>query len=163
MTATGAPQRHLLVHQLLHHAHALLAAAADSEALPLASLLARAVDHLPAEDRADLDPPARARLTAEAAAQLLACTRTPIRPQDPHLESCLRALDRLPRAARTGLLAVAAQRTTPGLDSAAPPAACVPAPVGSPARGRAAGRCPCACNSGGFCGGCGHAGCGGRR
>lgn len=23
--------------------------------------------------------------------------------------------------------------------------------------------CPCACNSGGFCGGCGHAGCGGRR
>ena len=23
-------------------------------------------------------------------------------------------------------------------------------------------RCPCACNSGGFCGGCGHAGCGGR-
>lgn len=25
-----------------------------------------------------------------------------------------------------------------------------------------AGRCPCVCNSGGFCGGCGHAGCGGR-
>lgn len=24
------------------------------------------------------------------------------------------------------------------------------------------GPCPCACNSGGFCGGCGHAGCGGR-
>lgn len=23
--------------------------------------------------------------------------------------------------------------------------------------------CPCVCNSGGFCGGCGHAGCGGRR
>ena len=23
--------------------------------------------------------------------------------------------------------------------------------------------CPCECNSGGFCGGCGHAGCGGRR
>ena len=23
-------------------------------------------------------------------------------------------------------------------------------------------RCGCACNSGGFCGGCGHAGCGGR-
>lgn len=27
----------------------------------------------------------------------------------------------------------------------------------------AVGPCPCACNSGGFCGGCGHAGCGGRR
>lgn len=25
------------------------------------------------------------------------------------------------------------------------------------------GACPCECNSGGFCGGCGHAGCGGRR
>jgi hypothetical protein len=25
------------------------------------------------------------------------------------------------------------------------------------------GGCPCECNSGGFCGGCGHAGCGGRR
>ena len=23
--------------------------------------------------------------------------------------------------------------------------------------------CPCVCQSGGFCGGCGHAGCGGRR
>lgn len=23
--------------------------------------------------------------------------------------------------------------------------------------------CSCACNHGGFCGGCGHAGCGGRR
>jgi hypothetical protein len=23
-------------------------------------------------------------------------------------------------------------------------------------------QCPCACNAGGFCGGCGHAGCGGR-
>ncbi|TKA00100.1 hypothetical protein [Actinacidiphila oryziradicis] len=32
-----------------------------------------------------------------------------------------------------------------------------------PAAGRRrVGRCPCVCNSGGFCGGCGHAGCGGR-
>jgi hypothetical protein len=27
---------------------------------------------------------------------------------------------------------------------------------------RAVGPCPCVCNSGGFCGGCGHAGCGRR-
>jgi hypothetical protein len=32
-----------------------------------------------------------------------------------------------------------------------------------PAGKRLAGPCSCACNSGGFCGGCGHAGCGGRR
>jgi hypothetical protein len=30
-------------------------------------------------------------------------------------------------------------------------------------RGRYASPCPCECNHGGFCGGCGHAGCGGRR
>ena len=34
---------------------------------------------------------------------------------------------------------------------------------GRPQRSRSTGPCPCACNSGGFCGGCGHAGCGGRR
>jgi hypothetical protein len=28
--------------------------------------------------------------------------------------------------------------------------------------GRRVPPCPCECNSGGFCGGCGHAGCGGR-
>lgn len=30
-------------------------------------------------------------------------------------------------------------------------------------RPRRTGPCPCECNRGGFCGGCGHAGCGGRR
>ena len=30
-------------------------------------------------------------------------------------------------------------------------------------RPRRVGPCSCACNSGGFCGGCGHAGCGGQR
>jgi len=30
-------------------------------------------------------------------------------------------------------------------------------------RGLRVGPCPCECNSGGFCGGCGHGGCGGRR
>lgn len=30
-------------------------------------------------------------------------------------------------------------------------------------RGYNDGPCPCECNSGGRCGGCGHAGCGGRR
>ncbi len=30
-------------------------------------------------------------------------------------------------------------------------------------RAEAARHCTCECNSGSFCGGCGHAGCGGRR
>jgi hypothetical protein len=37
-----------------------------------------------------------------------------------------------------------------------------PPPVPGTARPHA-GPCPCACNNGGFCGGCGHAGCGARR
>jgi len=31
-----------------------------------------------------------------------------------------------------------------------------------PIRRRSTGPCPCECSRGGFCGGCGHAGCGGR-
>ncbi|MGW2317426.1 hypothetical protein [Streptomyces sp. NPDC001680] len=153
MSAAEAPQRRQLVNQLLHRAHALLEATDDSQAPPLAELLARAVDHMPAEDRADLDAPVLAWVVAEAAVQVLACTRIPIRPQDPHLASCLQALDRLPHTARTGLLAAATRRTIPDPDDAAPPTPHVQAP----------GRSPCPCNSGGFCGGCGHAGCGGRR
>ena len=35
--------------------------------------------------------------------------------------------------------------------------------VGGTVIQRPVGPCPCECNSGGFCGGCGHAGCGGLR
>ncbi|GAA2658753.1 hypothetical protein [Streptomyces vastus] len=167
MTDTGQPPCPLLVHHLLGHARALLAAAGDDEVPSLAALLARAADHLPDEDRASLDPPALARVVAESAAQLLACTRTPTRPGDPNLEHCLQALDRLPRSARTGLLTEAIRRTAPDPDpddTPPPTTARVLAPVGQPtARRCTQGRCPCSCNSGGFCGGCGHAGCGGRR
>lgn len=41
------------------------------------------------------------------------------------------------------------------------PGAATP-PYPSVSRTAAAGPCPCACNSGSFCGGCGHAGCGRR-
>jgi hypothetical protein len=46
-----------------------------------------------------------------------------------------------------------------------PTAAILPeTPLGAPVPrvARVAGLCPCSCNSGGFCGGCGHAGCGRR-
>lgn len=164
MPAPETPQHHLLVHQLLRHAHTLLAAADNDEALPLARLLALAVDRMPALDRANLDAPDLAWAVAEAAVQVLACTRTPIRPQDPNWASCIRALDQLPLAARTGLLAVAVRRTTRDPGNAEPPVPDVPPQGGNrAAQRRAAGHCPCPCNGGGFCGGCGHAGCGARR
>ncbi|MER6091301.1 hypothetical protein [Streptomyces bluensis] len=165
MPGTGNPQRHLLVHQLLNHAHALLCAAEDDEAPSLVALLASAADHLRGEDGVDLDPPALAWVVAEAAGQLLACTRTPVGAGDPNLGYCLQALDQLPRSARTGLLAAAARRTTPDTDGTPPPStARVFAPDRQPtAPHRTPGRCPCSCNDGGFCGGCAHAGCGGRQ
>ncbi|GGN96131.1 hypothetical protein GCM10011579_097230 [Streptomyces albiflavescens] len=169
MPDTGQLRHPLAVRQILRHAHTLLSAAGDEESLSLEALLTRAADRLPLEDRPDLDPPTLAWAVAEAAAQLLACVRTPIRPQDPHLTYCLQALDRLPRTARIGLLTAAVRRTDPdqagSLDGTSPLAPTRrfvpdgPAPAGR----RTAGRCPCECNSEGFCGGCGHAGCGGRR
>ncbi|MFE0276033.1 hypothetical protein ACFWZY_28665 [Streptomyces sp. NPDC058992] len=119
--------------------------------------------NLPAEDRANLDATTHAWVVAESAAQLLACTRTPVTAEDPNLVRCLQALDRLPQLARSGLLAAAVRRTTP--DTTPPPTTeRIPGPADQPTsrRGKRRG-CPCPCNNGSFCGGCGHAGCGGRR
>lgn len=53
------------------------------------------------------------------------------------------------------------QPCTQDCHDAGKPGRLVVKPFGNARRG--IGPCPCACNSGGFCGGCGHAGCGGRR
>jgi hypothetical protein len=164
MPSTSLRQHHALVHQTLTHARALFSAAKEDEVPSLAVLLPRAADHLQTEDHLDLNPAALARVVAEAAGQLLACAHTSLLPADPNLQCYLEALDRLPRAARTGLLTGAVRRTAPHPDDARPPTPRILAPSGpSPVRRRTPGPCPCACNSGGFCGGCGHAGCGGRR
>ncbi|WP_435208525.1 hypothetical protein [Streptomyces sp. bgisy034] len=164
MPGTDMPQYPTVVHQILQHAHALLAASDNDEDPPLAELLTRAVDHVPAEDREHLDSPALAWAVAEAAAQLLARCKIPITAGDPNLAYCLQALDRLPRTARTGLLTAAIRSTAPDPNSTPLPDERAPAPGGlTAARDGRRGACPCPCNSGRFCGGCGHAGCGGRR
>ncbi|MER6386203.1 hypothetical protein ACWDBP_00240 [Streptomyces sp. NPDC001233] len=167
MPGTDMPQHPTAVHRILHQAHALLTAFENSEndqALPLAELLTRAADHVLAEERERLEPPALARAVAEAAAQLLARCRIPIMAADHNVPHCLQALDRLPRAARTGLLSAAIRYTAPEFHIVPPPDTRPNAPGGqTPARDRSARPCPCPCSSGGFCGGCGHAGCGGRR
>ncbi|MFF5010572.1 hypothetical protein ACFY3G_48235 [Streptomyces phaeochromogenes] len=164
MPGSAMPQHRTVVLQILQHAHDLLAASESEEEPPLAELLAGAADHVPAEDRERLDPAVLAWAVAEAASQLLARCRTPLGAGDPNVPYCLRALDRLPRTARIGLLTVAIRYATPDPHGDPPPVTRVPAPGGqTAARGRGTGPCPCPCNSGGFCGGCGHAGCGGRR
>ncbi|WP_331773252.1 hypothetical protein OG948_58655 (plasmid) [Embleya sp. NBC_00888] len=58
--------------------------------------------------------------------------------------------------------------TTTAITAAAPanasarPAGPAPRPTRRRTTATAGGPCPCVCNHGGFCGGCGHAGCGGR-
>ncbi|MBT2418069.1 hypothetical protein J7F01_08575 [Streptomyces sp. ISL-22] len=164
MPGTDMPQHPTVVHQILQHAHALLTASDKEEDPPLVELLTRAADHVPAEEREHLDSSALAWAVAEAAAQLLARCKIPITAGDPNAAYCLQALDRLPRTARTGLLTVAIRYTAPAPHGNPPPDEHAPVPGGqSAARDRRRGACPCPCNSGGFCGGCGHAGCGGRR
>jgi hypothetical protein len=160
MPDTDMPQHPTLVHQILQHAHALLTAPDNEEDPPLAELLTRAVEHMPAEDRQHLDPLALASAVAEAAAQLLARCKIPITAGDPNVAYYLQGLDRLPRTARTGLLTVAIRYTAPDPHSTPLPHERTPALSGQKtARGHMTGPCPCPCNSGGFCGGCGHAGC----
>ncbi|MEV0966480.1 hypothetical protein AB0J25_28525 [Streptomyces sp. NPDC049910] len=155
-------QQHRLVHQILTLAHARLATAGDEEFPHLAPLLSCAADHVPTEDLHDSGEHPVAQAVAEAAAQLAARAGIRGRLSAQHLDACLEELDRLPRTARVALLAAAVRHTVP--EQPHPPAARTPTPVGwSPVRRRMGGGCLCACNSGGFCGGCGHSGCGGRR
>jgi hypothetical protein len=156
------PQQHRLVHQILTLAHARLAGPGAEEFPHLAPLLSCAADHVPAEDLHGLDEQVLAQAVAEAAAHLAASASITLMPSDPRLDACLEGLDQLPRAARIDLLAAAIRNTA---SEAAPPLA--PRdhrPDGrTPFRSRPTGACPCACSSGGYCGGCGHAGCGGQR
>ena len=155
------PQQHHLVHQILTLAHTRLASAGDEDFPHRAPLLSCAADHVPAEYLHGLGEQVLAQAAAEAAANLAARAGTTIMPSDPRLDACLEGLDRLPLAARIDLLDSAVRTTAP--EAALPPAPRIPTPGGrTPFRSRPAAVCPCACSSGGFCGGCGHAGCGGR-
>ncbi|MEN8652359.1 hypothetical protein ABCR94_17575 [Streptomyces sp. 21So2-11] len=100
-------------------------------------------------------------LWAEAAFHLAqAAGWTPSGLTDPALPILLDRLDQRPHVARLRLLDTAAARTGPTVLPLPAPA---PATEYQAAARRAAGSCGCACTAGGFCGGCGHAGCGRRR
>ncbi|MEV0093722.1 hypothetical protein [Streptomyces sp. NPDC050738] len=106
-------------------------------------------------------------ITAETAVYLLAAAGTAVTgPTDPRLDERLARLNRVPEAGQRSFLASAAHDAAPApLPSTAPPAASTPRrarALAAPTRQAAVGGCPCACAHGGQCGGCGHAGCGGR-
>ncbi len=95
-----------------------------------------------------IEPDARHANAREAARHVLACADLPDPDQDDPLQA-IAPLDQLPRDDRLRILRAATEHSW------------LPYPTTRPRRRTVSG-CPCPCNSGGFCGGCGHAGCGGR-
>ncbi|RVU28987.1 hypothetical protein EOT10_03850 [Streptomyces antnestii] len=151
-------------HRILAQAHILLAAAGQ-QATRLEDVLVQAAAGIEDAELLDGVPQSRRRAVKEAARCLLLCADTdhPARLTDTGLLGHLTALDQLPSAERTTLVAEAVLRTetcpVATLNLSHPT---IPDPEPT-LRRRATHRCPCACATGGFCGGCGHAGCTGRR
>ncbi|WP_107498863.1 hypothetical protein [Actinacidiphila yeochonensis] len=100
-------------------------------------------------------------LEAEAASHIITVAGwRPAGLTDPALPRQLLRLDEQNTEARSHLLALAVQDTDPDRDA-------TKHDMSFPKQRTRVARkplpCPCACNAGGFCGGCGHAGCGARR
>ncbi|MFF2811821.1 hypothetical protein ACFVT2_32540 [Streptomyces sp. NPDC058000] len=148
------PHHRHATHRLLTETRGRLAAHHDEVAPPMHALLAHLVVELYDRDLLGDRPPSLGGVVDEAVSCLLnlATPQHVARPFDEDLADRLRELDRLPLPERLRLLETAARHIAP-----------MPAPDRLPARRRTTGLCSCACNSGEFCGGCGHAGCGGRR
>ncbi|MBC9718025.1 hypothetical protein H9Y04_36380 [Streptomyces sp. TRM66268-LWL] len=116
---------------------------------------------------APLPPHLVALLATEAAWHLVATAGYTVSGlTDPNLAAYLARLDEQPLAVKTELLRTAARRLAPATTDRAERRVRAVATTGAPSRPggrRAVDTCSCACTSGGFCGGCGHAGCGGGR
>ncbi|MCX5206907.1 hypothetical protein OG897_36590 [Streptomyces sp. NBC_00237] len=147
-----------LAHTTLNAARHTLAQHTGPEQPTLTDLLHNAVDTT-ARTCGGTRPSETAWLWAEAAFHLAhAAGWNPSGLTDPALPTLLTRLDQRPHAARLRLLDTAATRTAPTVIPLPEP---TPTPVRVTGR-RQAGGCGCACTAGGFCGGCGHAGCGRR-
>ncbi|MGW1944960.1 hypothetical protein ACWCRC_11620 [Streptomyces sp. NPDC001940] len=152
-------------HRILTHAYALITASEGQQTTTrLVDVLVQAAAGIEETELFDGVPQSRCWAVKEAARCLLLCANPdhPARLTDTGLPDHLTALDQLPYAERTMLVAEAARRTETRPITTLHLPHPTPAPK-LPARRRSAGPCTCACSTGGFCGGCGHAGCTGRR
>ncbi|MDH6223650.1 hypothetical protein [Streptomyces sp. MJP52] len=120
----------------------------DDRLPPLSEHLVRVADSKDTFVGHPVEPDLRRVNAREAARHILACTDLAHVHYDDPLQA-LALLDPLPRDNRLRLLRAATERSW------------MPYPTARP-RPRAVSGCPCPCTSGDFCGGCGHAGCGGR-
>ncbi|MET9296864.1 hypothetical protein [Streptomyces sp. NPDC003077] len=161
-----------LIGQALHRAGTVLDnAPAVRQELP--ELLATAIETTWKESHTNPVPYAvREWLVAEAAWHLcVAAKALPAGLTDPELGVLLARVERRPHRTQARLLRAAGQSLTVPLTRAGvstnhseAEAAFAERAVTYAARREVSGRaCTCSCSSGGYCGGCGHAGCGGRR
>lgn len=161
MPAPDLRNQRALVHAILRHAHTLLGQAKKHARTPMAELLRAATESICDRHAAEVSPHHVAWLEAEAASQVI--TAAGWRSSgltDPALPQQLQRLDRHTVAARRRFLALAVHDTAPGLPATIHS---VKVPRQRTLTTRSPGPCPCCCNTGGFCGGCGHAGCGRRH
>ena len=160
---TETPQHRLLVHRILLHAERAFDRAREEEPPGLAEVLTTAAEQVwseqPLGDTAA--EPVPAWVTAEAAWEVAAAAG--IRPAgltDPNLPRMLAHLDAQDHGQKRHWLRLAV-----GLTDALPARTAEAQEATTrfqQSRPRRSGPCPCSCNSGAACGGCGHAGCGGR-
>lgn len=164
-----------LVHTILIHTQTLLEREEDASCPPMADLLKTATDTVCDQQAGRVSPHHAAWLEAEAAAHIVTAAgwhATGL--TDPALPDRLARINHHTRAGRLRLVAIAAHLSDPErpatdrtvrIPRPRTPVAPGPRPGGKPGgQDRQQTRaCPCACNHGGTCGGCGHTGCGGRR
>ncbi|MBL1102759.1 hypothetical protein [Streptomyces coffeae] len=165
MSTPGLQDHRLLVHQILARSHRLLQRVSTNTPAPFADILHTATEKICNQHASHLSPHHAAWLEAEAASHIVTAAgwhTTGL--TDPALPHLLTRLDQRPHPARLRLLETAAHRTNPDRPTT-PVTASMPRQrtTDSAPRPRRVGPCPCACNNGGSCGGCGHAGCGARR
>jgi hypothetical protein len=165
MSTPGLQDHRILVHQILTRSHQLLQRVSTNTPAPFADILHTATEKICNQHASHVSPHHAAWLEAEAASHIVtAAGWNTTGLTDPALPHHLTRLDQRPHAARLRLLETAAYRTNPDRPTtpATPTMPRQRTAEGTP-RSRRVGPCPCPCNSGGFCGGCGHAGCGRRR
>jgi hypothetical protein len=160
MSAPDLRDHRALVHEILAHTQTLLEQGINDAGPSIADLLNTATEAVCDRHAAWVSPHHVAWLEAEAASHIITVAGwRPAGLTDPALPRQLVRLDQQSTEVRHHVLALAVQDTDPDRPTASS--------TTSFPRQRAVtfgkpGPCACACNSGGFCGGCGHAGCGAR-
>ncbi|MER6145406.1 hypothetical protein ABT174_36185 [Streptomyces sparsogenes] len=165
MPTPGLQDHRVLVHQIIIRSHRLLKRISANAPAPFADVLHTATEKICNQHASHVSPHHAEWLEAEAAALIITAAGWHTAGlTDPALPHLLTRLDQRPHSSRLRLVETAAYRANPNRPTTPITPSMPHQRTGDSApRPRRLGPCPCACNNGGSCGGCGHAGCGGRR